>query len=208
MFTWCRQILMKYFLLLSLTFLTSGPVLGQQQYGIGWGFKGGLNASGAQTDNTLIVRNDSKLGWQAGVFSRTTVAGWGYQAEARVNTLGSVQQFGDEQQRNTLGYLTLPIALQYVTASNWSFLLGGYASFRLWARRKSSKPGVGDFTANIKDNVAFMDYGAWAGVGYRHQRFLFELSYWQGIPNINTNAQINARVTNASGQLSIGYFLN
>lgn len=178
-----------------------------QSSGIGWGIKGGLNMSGVHTDNILLVQNNPKLGWQAGVFSKSVVEGWGYLAEASIITMGSKQVVGDESQKNTVGYLSTPLALQYITNTNWSFILGGYASFRLWARRKSSKAGVGDTEANIKDNVAFIDYGVWAGVSYAYERFIFELRYLQGIPNINTNTTINARVNNASGQLSIGYFL-
>jgi Outer membrane protein beta-barrel domain len=173
-----------------------------------WGISGGLNVSGLQTDNTLISQNNSKMGWQIGLFSKSANKGWGYLAEANIITLGSQQVFGDESQRNTIGYLRLPIALQYATSGNWSFLLGGFASFRLWATRKSTKVGVGDFKANIKDNVAFMDYGVWAGIGYTYKRFLFDLRYQQGIPNINTNSTINARANTYSGQISIGYFLN
>jgi Outer membrane protein beta-barrel domain len=172
------------------------------------GISGGLNVNGLRTDNILIVQNKAKMGWQIGMFTRSALRGWGYHAEANIITLGSKQVFGDESQRNTVGYLRLPIALQYATSSDWSFLLGGYASFRLWATRKSTKVGVGDFKANIKDNVAFMDYGVWVGVVYTYKYFIFDLRYQQGIPNINTNSTINARASNISGQISIGYFLN
>jgi len=178
-----------------------------QSSGIGWGIKGGLNMSGMQTDNTLVLQNKTKLGWQLGVYSKTVVEGWGYLAEASIMTLGSKQVVGSESQNNTVGYLSIPLALQYSTSNNWSFILGGYASFRLWAKRKSTTTGAGDTEANIKDNVAFMDYGVLAGVGYTYQRFIFDLRYLQGIPNINTNTTINARINNASGQFSIGYFL-
>ena len=179
-----------------------------QSSGIGWGIKGGLNISGVQTDNVLVVQNNSKLGWQASVFSSTVIEGWGYLAEAGIFTMGSKQEFGDESQKNTIGYLSIPIALQYSTSNNWSFLFGGYASFRLWAKRKSTKVGVGDFEANIKDNVAFMDFGLWAGISYSYDRFIFELRYLQGIPDINTNTTLNVRANNTSGQFSIGYFIN
>jgi hypothetical protein len=178
-----------------------------QTTGMGWGIKGGLNMSGVQTDNTLIVQNNSKLGWQLGVFSKTTDEGWGYLAEASIITMGSKQVYFDESQTNTIGYLTIPIALQYTTGNNWAFLLGGYASFRLWAKRKSMKTGVEDTEANIKDNVAFMDYGVWGGISYSYNRFILDIRYQQGIPNINTNSTINAWANNASGQFSIGYFL-
>jgi hypothetical protein len=178
-----------------------------QSSGIGWGIKGGLNTSGVQTDNTLVLQNNTKLGWQLGVFSKTVVEGWGYLAEANIMTLGSKQVVGSESQNNTVGYLSIPLALQYSTNNNWSFILGGYASFRLWAKRKSTTTGAGDTEANIKDNVAFIDYGVLAGVSYTYQRIIFDLRYLQGIPNINTNSTINARVNNASSQFSIGYFL-
>lgn len=178
-----------------------------QSSGIGWGIRGGLNISGMQTDNTLVLQNNTKLGWQLGVFSKTIVEGWGYVAEASIMTLGSKQVIGSESQNNTVGYLSIPLALQYSTNNNWTFILGGYASFRLWARRKSRTTGAGNTKANIKDNVAFIDFGVLAGVSYTYQRFIFDLRYLQGIPDINTNTNINARINNASGQFSIGYFL-
>lgn len=96
-----------------------------QSSGIGWGIKGGLNMSGVHTDNILLVQNNPKLGWQAGVFSKSVVEGWGYLAEASIITMGSKQVVGDESQKSTVGYLSTPLALQYTTNSNWSFILGG-----------------------------------------------------------------------------------
>lgn len=186
-------------------FISATATFGQSS-GIGWGIKGGLNLSGAQTDNTLVLQNNTKLGWQLGIFSKTVVEGWGYLAEASLITMGSKLVYFDESQTNTTGYLTIPIALQYTTG-DWAFLIGGYASFRLWAKRKT-KAGGGDTTSNIKDNVAFIDYGVWGGISYTYNRFIFDIRYQQGIPNINTNASINARAYNASGQFAIGYFLN
>jgi len=178
-----------------------------QSNGYGWGIRGGLNSSGAQTDNVLLLQNKPKLGWQAGVFSKTTIEGWGYLIEANIMTLGSKQLVGDESQVNTIGYLSIPLALQYTTGNNFDFLLGGYASFRLWAKRKSSKVGAADVEANIKDNIAFMDYGVWAGVSYTYERFIFDLRYLQGIPDVSIDPTINIRANNYSGQFSLGYFL-
>jgi hypothetical protein len=174
---------------------------------MGWGIKGGLNISGLQSDNVLFVQNNTKPGWQLGVFTKTTDEGWGYLAEVSLITLGSKQVIGDESQKNTVGYLTIPLALQYTTNNNWAFLLGGYASFRMWAKRLSTKAGAEDVESNIKDNVAFMDYGVWGGISYTYKHFIFDIRYQQGIPNINTNSSVNAKAYNASGQFSIGYFL-
>lgn len=173
-----------------------------------YGLKGGLNYSGARTDNELIIDNQPKLGGQAGAFIKSLGVGWGFWAEALINAQGSKQQFGDESQKNTVGYLTFPLALQFTTPAKVHFYLGGFASFRLWARRKSSKAGVGDFEANIRDNIAFVDYGPWVGISYSYRQLLFDLRYLHGIPNFNTNSQINARAHTASGQLSVGYYLN
>ena len=178
-----------------------------QSTSMGWGIKGGLNISGWQTENVLNVQNHSKLGWQAGVFTKTIDEGWGYLAELSLLSIGSKQVVGDESQKNTVGYITIPIALQYTTGNNWTFLLGGYASFRMWAKRVSSKTGVEDIESNIKDNVAFVDYGVLGGISYTYKRFIFDIRYQQGITNINTNTQINAMAINASGQFSLGYFL-
>lgn len=196
----------KLILVLSVSLIAS-TVNAQKTGTIGWGIKGGMNISGLQTDNILLIENDSKLGWQLGVFSKSIVQGWGYIAEAQINTLGSVQKVGDETQRNTVGYLSIPLSFQY-RVKGFGFYLGGYAGFRLWAHRKTSIPGSPDIEANIKDNVAFMDYGVLAGINYTYQRFLFDIRYQQGIPNINTNSQVNVKAYNASGQLSIAYFLN
>jgi hypothetical protein len=173
----------------------------------GFGIKGGLNLSGVRTDNELIIDNDPKLGWQAGAFIKSLGEGWGFWTEANLYAAGSTQQFGDELQKNTIGYFSLPIGLHYTTANKFSFYLGGYVSFRLWAKRKSSKPGVGDFEADISDNVAFVDYGPWAGVSYTYKKFVFDLRYLYGIPNANTNTQLNVRVYPYSAQLSVGYYL-
>ena len=196
----------KMILIMSISFIVSAAYA-QKTGTTGWGIKGGMNLSGVQTDNIFLVQNDTKLGWQIGVFSKSTIQEWGYIAEAQINTVGSVQKVGDETQRNTVGYLSIPLAFQY-RVKGFGFYLGGYAAFRLWAKRKSSIPGVPDIEANTRDNIAFMDYGVLAGINYTYKRFLFDIRYQQGIPNVNTNTQINARVNNASGQLSIAYFLN
>ena len=171
------------------------------------GIKGGLNLSGVRTDYQLVLENKSKPGWQAGFFSKSLNEGWGYWAEAYINALGSTQEFGDELQKNSIGHLSVPLAMQYSLPTGISLYLGGYASMRLWASRKSTKLGVGDFESNIKENIAFMDYGPWAGVSFSYGKFSFDLRYLYGIANINTNSQLNIRANNLSGQLSIGYFL-
>ena len=190
--------------ILLITLFVSAEMNAQSAFAA-WGIKGGLNVSGMQTDNTLIVSNKTKTGWQFGVFSHSIKQGWGYWLEANIMTLGSTQVLGDESQQNTIGYIAIPVAMQYRTENKIGFSLGGYASFRLWAKRKSTKVGIGDFKANIKDNIAFMDYGAFVGLAYSTHRFLFDLRYLQGIPNINTNSQLNVKTHNTSGQFSIGY---
>lgn len=198
----------KIFGFLVYIILISNTVTFGQSAGMGWGIKGGSNISGWQTDNVLLVQNNTKLGWQLGIFSKTTDVGWGYLAEASLITLGSKQVIGNESQKNTVGYITIPIALQYTTGDNWAFLLGGYASFRTWAKRVLSITGQEDVKSNIHENIAFMDYGVWGGISYTYQRFIFDIRYQQGIPNINTNSSVNAKGYNASGQFSIGYYLN
>ncbi len=174
---------------------------------IAWGIKLGFNGSGTQSDNVLVVRNKPKVGWQAGVHNSSMVAGWGYWLEAQVITMGSVQEFADEVQRNTIGYLQVPFALSYRLAGKTavSFYLGAYGGMRLWARRKTTKAGVGDFEANIRDNVAWFDYGFLAGAAVSLGRFTLDLRPTYGLIDSNTNPQLNVRARNVSGQLSVLY---
>ena len=174
-----------------------------------WGIKLGFNGSGAQSDNVLLVRNMPKMGWQAGVHNSSTAAGWGYWLEAQVITLGSVQEFADEVQRNTIGYLQVPFALSYRLAGKTAinFYLGAYGGMRLWARRKTSKAGVGDFEANIRDNVAWFDYGLLASMAVSLGRFTLDLRPTYGLIDINTNPQLNVRARNVSAQLSLLYLI-
>ena len=174
---------------------------------IGWGLKGGMNSSGAQTDNTLVLLNQSKLGWQAGVYSKSIVEGWGYIIEANISALGSKQLAGNETQTNSIGYLTVPLAIQYRLPKKIAFYLGPYIGLRMWAQRKTTQPGIPDIKANVKDNVAYIDYGVHAGINYTFKKVLFDLRYLQGIQNFNTNSQINVRASNYSVQFAIGYFL-
>jgi Outer membrane protein beta-barrel domain len=199
--------MVKSFAAVVLILLINTTTAFPQARGMGWGLKGGINLSGLQTENTLIVANNTKLGWQAGVFTNTTLSGWGFWAETTILTMGSQQVIVDESQRTTVGYLSFPLGLQYQTENNLRFLLGGYASIRLWAKRKSAKAGVGDIKSDIRSNIAFVDYGGWASISYTYRQLVFDLRYMQGVPNINTNSTINARATNASGQFSIAYYL-
>ena len=173
----------------------------------GVGIKGGINLSGVQTDNLLLLQNKSKIGWQAGVFSKSVNDGWGYLIEGNVIAMGSKQQVSGESQENTVGYLSIPLALQYMTETNWGFYLGGYASFRLWAKRKTIIVGSPDTEANISDNISFMDYGVLVGINYTYERFIFDLRFQQGIPDISIDPTINVRANNVGGQFSIAYFL-
>lgn len=172
------------------------------------GIKGGLNLSGLRIDQPIIVANDPKVGWQAGVFVKSLDVGWGFWAEAYINTQGSIQQFPGELQKNTVGYLSFPLGIHYSTANKWSFYLGGYLSFRLWASSKISIAGTPDIKSDTKSNVALIDYGPWVGISYTYNRWLFDLRYLYGIPNVNTNTTLNGRAHNYSGQLSIGYYLS
>ena len=94
-----------------------------------------------------------------------------------------------------------------MTETNWGFYLGGYASFRLWAKRKTRIVGSPDTEANISDNIAFIDYGVLTGLNYTYERFIFDLRYQHGIPDISIDPTINVRANNVSGQFSIAYFL-
>ena len=196
--------ILRYTLLILLVLLLP-RMEGLQAQDMSWGIKAGLNSSGVTTDNVLVVGNEPKLGWGIGLFSKTNKVGWGFTVEGNLNTLGSKQRVGDESQKNTIGYLSLPLGLQYTLSNNISFNLGGYVSFRLWAHRKASKTGVGEVVSNINENVTFVDYGPWASIGYRVESFFFDLRYLRGIPNINKNATINAKAFNYSIQFAIGY---
>ncbi len=195
----------RFFLIFGLI-LTSGFAIAQSSQ-IGWGLKAGVNSSGAQTDNTLLVLNQSKYGWQAGAYSKSIVEGWGYIIEANISALGSIQKVSNEVQTNNIGYLTLPLAIQYRLPKKIAIYLGPYIGFRMWAKRKTTQPGIPDIEANIKDNIAFVDYGGVVGLNYTFKKILFDLRYLQGIQNFNTNSQINVRANNYSIQFSLGYFM-
>ena len=170
----------------------------------GYGIRGGLNLSGLTTDQVLITKNEPKLGWQAGVYVKSLDIGWGFWAESSINVLGSSRQIGDEFEKNTIGYLSFPLGLHYTTANKFSFYLGGYLALRLWATSRTQIPGVGNTKANIKDNVALIDYGPWVGISYTFKRYIFDWRYMQGIANVLAS---DGRAFNVSTQLSVGYYL-
>lgn len=173
----------------------------------GYGIKGGVNFSGLQSDNILLVENKGRVGWQAGAFAKSLNDGWGFMLEGYLNVMGSKQLFNDETQRNSVGYITVPLTVSYNMANGFDFYVGGYVSMRMWARRKTSKVGVGDFVANIKDNVAFFDYGPMAGLSFTREKLLFDLRFIQGIPDVNTNPMLNIRARTLGTQLSLFWFL-
>lgn len=185
-----------------------------QQFGV----KGGMNVSSINNDGDLSD-NSSKIGFNAGVFVNIPVAAnFSIQPEVIYNDLGSKTENSITVLNNTftnsaalnLGYISVPVMVQYNATPNFYLEAGPQAGFLVKAedKFKSSTNGNTNSTNYVernKDNFNTVDFGVGIGAGYYFTPNLgLTVRYTAGVSDIFKNNTRDS-VRNNAFQVGLAY---
>ena len=145
-----------------------------------FGIKAGLNASSlSYPDNSDM---QSKIGFNAGILAHihTSSKMWAIQPELYYSSEGAKSKSNSNESLN-LGYLNLPVLIQYMFDNGFRLEAGPQVGFLINAKSK-----VGNTSTDIKDNMQSAVFSIPVGVGYLTSGGLgFDARYNFGISNIN-----------------------
>jgi len=166
------------------------------------GVKAGLNVYNVNNDNG--VEYDSKTGFHAGLIGHIHLGPqFGLQPEVVYSSQGAKFNFANTESKLKLGYINVPIMLQYMFDNGFRLQAGPQVGFLVNADTETN----GNET-DVKDNYNTVDFGIGAGVGYIHppSGFGVDARYNLGLSNINENDAIKS--TNRGFQVGVFYLFN
>ena len=165
------------------------------------GFKGGLNLYNIQNDNN--VKYDMKTGFHLGLLGHIHLdRSIAIQPELVYSSQGAKFTSNNIENKLNLGYINLPIMLQYMFNNGFRLEAGPQVGFLISAKSEANNNSV-----DVKDNYKTVDFGVGLGAGYIKPStgLGFGVRYNAGLSNINENSTVKS--TNSGFQLSIFYQL-
>ena len=168
---------MKKLIILAATLFLLSNVKAQDVH---FGIKAGLNASSLNYNNNSDMQ--SKIGFNAGILAHihTSSKMWAIQPELYYSSEGAKSKSNSNKSLN-LGYLNLPVLIQYMFDNGFRLEAGPQVGFLMNAKSK-----VGNTSTDIKDNMQSAVFSIPVGVGYLTTGGLgFDARYNFGISNIN-----------------------
>ncbi len=145
-----------------------------------FGIKAGLNASSLNYPNNSDMQ--SKIGFNAGLLAHihTSSKMWAVQPELYYSSEGAKSKSNSNESLN-LGYLNLPVLIQYMFDNGFRLEAGPQVGFLMSAKSK-----VGSTSTDVKDNMQSAVFSIPLGLGYLTTGGLgFDARYNFGISNIN-----------------------
>ncbi len=189
---------MKFYLVaLATTFLLTTAVNSQN---INLGLKGGLNVYNINNDNNSEY--DSKLGFHAGLIGHIHLTRqFAVQPELVYSVQGAKYTNGGIESKLNLGYINIPVLLQYMFDNGFRLQAGPQIGFML-----NAKTEIGDVKTDVKDGFKTVDFGLGFGAGYvTPSGFGIDARYNLGLSNINENDAVKS--TNRGFQAGVFYLL-
>ena len=165
-----------------------------------FGIKGGMNASSLNS-SPAISDMQSKIGFNAGLLAHIhgSNAQWAVQPEVYYSSEGRKSKSNSDAKLN-LGYLNVPVLIQYMFGDGFRIEAGPQIGFLLNA--KYSETGT---SSDVKDNYKKTNFSIPAGVGYLTSFGLgFDARYNFGISDIN-NASTGPKIHSNVFQFGIFY---
>lgn len=189
---------MKFYLVALATTLLVTTAVNAQDINIG--VKGGLNVYNINNDNNSEY--DSKLGFHAGLIGHIHLTRqFAVQPELVYSVQGAKYTNGGVEAKLNLGYINIPVLLQYMFDNGFRLQAGPQLGFML-----NAKTEVGDVKSDVKDNFKTVDFGLGFGAGYvTTSGFGIDARYNLGLSNINENDAVKS--TNRGFQLGVFYLL-
>ncbi len=173
-----------------------------QAQNINIGIKGGLNIYNINNSNG--AKYDNLLGFNLGLIGHIHLAKQlALQPELVYSAQGAKYTTGGVQTKVQLGYINVPILLQYMFDNGFRLEAGPQVGFLVNAKAKTP-----NLTVDIKDNLKKVDVGLGAGIGYVNPatNFGIDARYNLGLSNINDNT--SSKSTNRGFQIGVFYLFN
>lgn len=163
------------------------------------GIKAGLNVYNINNDNG--AEYDSKIGFHAGLLSHIHLSKqWAIQPELVYSAQGAKSTLTSVDTKINLGYINLPVMIQYMFDNGFRLQAGPQVGFLI-----SAKAEAGNTKTDIKDELNTIDFALGFGAGYIHtpSGFGVDARYNLGLSNINDNSTV--KQTNRGFQLGVFY---
>lgn len=191
---------MKFYLgaAVAVIFLT-GTVNAQH---VNLGIKAGLNLYTIKTDNGTNF--DSKAGFHAGLIGHIHLSKqFAVQPEIVYSAQGGKYTSAGVETKVKIGYINVPVMLQYMFDNGFRLQAGPQVGFLL-----SAESETGSVSTEIKDNVNTIDFALGAGIGYVHPAsgLGIDARYNLGLSNINDESTVKS--TNRGFQVGVFYLFH
>lgn len=181
---------MKKLILVAIVFFSITAV--SQAQSIRFGIKGGANFANQNGDTPPAFESkESITSYHAGVVAEVKLFdNFAIQPELLYSTQGASYKNVDEEFKNELGYLSIPVLAKFYLSKSLSLELGPQAAFLLSERKN----------VDLEDAKTF-EFGVVGGLGLNITKNLFvQARYGLGL----TEASKNADIKNSTIQLSAG----
>ena len=188
---------MKFYIPVALAIILMAGKANAQHVNIG--IKAGLNLYNIHNDNS--VEYDTKAGFLAGLMGHIHLAKqFAIQPEILYSAQGAKYTNAGTETKIKLGYINVPVMLQYMFDNGFRIQAGPQVGFLINAKAETN-----DVDTDIKDDLKTVDFALGAGVGYVHppSGWGVDARYNLGLSNINENSSVKS--TNRGFQLSIFY---
>ena len=192
---------MKSFILLIAAILITGIASAQHSSSpagfFNLGIKGGLNLYDIHHNNN--IKYDLKVGYHVGLLGHIHLSkSFAIQPEIVFSMQGAKYKLNDVSTKYNLGYLNVPVLLQYMFENGFRLQAGPQVGFLLVAKSKDD-----DNTIDLKDDLNPIDFALSLGASYIFPPtgFGVDARYNLGLSNINKNG--TAHSTNRGFQLGV-----
>lgn len=198
---------MKFFFSLTLAAILMFNTADAQQLHIGKkhvnvGIKAGLNLYNVNNDNG--VKYDAKAGINLGLLGHIHLSQqWAFQPELVYSDQGAKHIVEGVPSRLKLGYINVPLLVQYMFENGFRLQAGPQVGFNINAKSEANK-----ITTDQKRFYKSVDFGLGAGVGYVDVKsgFGVDIRYNLGLSDINKNNTFKS--TNMGLQVGAFYLFN
>ena len=147
-----------------------------------FGIKGGMNASELHWTNGGN-KMDTKIGFHAGALAHIHAkhSNWGIQPEVMYSLEGAKQTLTGIKTDHNLGYINVPVLVQYMFDNGFRIEAGPQVGFLM-----NAKNNTGSIKIDVKDNYKSTAFSIPVGVGYLTRSGLgFDARYSFGISDLS-----------------------
>lgn len=166
-----------------------------------FGVKGGLNVYNIHNDNN--VEYDTKLGFHLGMLAHLHLSKqFALQPELLYSTQGAKYSVSNNEAKVNLGYINVPVMLQYMFNNGFRLQAGPQVGFLTRARLE-----MNNTKTDVKDNYQTVDFAVGFGAGYVSPKsgLGIDARYNLGVSDINENSTVKS--TNRGFQVGLFYLM-